>query len=354
MVARRTAGPGRRLLRAALVLVACGLALGTTGDPVQGAKRTFPVRLGYFPNITHSQAVLGVATGQFARALGSGVELKTKVFNAGPSVIEALFAGELDLGYIGPNPAINGYVRSGGEALRIIAGATSGGAALVVREGAGIRTAGDFHGKRVASPQLGNTQDVAVRAWLMKQGYRLKQKGGDVEVIPLKNPDQLSLFLKGEIDAAWTVEPWVSRLIREGHGRLFLDERSLWPEGKFVTAHVIVRTKFLRDHPDLVRRFLEAHVELTRWINAHPNEAKRQLNAELRRLTGQALPARVVDDAFTRLEVTYDPVRQSLLGAADAAFELGFLGRKRPDLSGIYDLKLLNEVLAEENLPPVR
>ncbi len=344
------------LLRMTLFVVMASLFVAACGAESPAASTSEPItmRVGYFPNITHSQAILGVAGGEFARALGPGVELRTKVFNAGPSVIEALFAGELDIGYIGPNPAINGYVRSGGEALRIVAGATSGGAALVVREGAGLRTAADFHGKRVASPQLGNTQDVAVRAWLLRQGYRLKEKGGDVEVIPLKNPDQLALFLKGEIDAAWTVEPWVSRLIREGHGRLFLDERTLWPEGRFVTAHVIVRTKFLRDHPGLVRLFLRAHVDLTRWINSHLPEAKRRLNNELRRLTGQALPDRVLDDAFTRLDVTYDPVRRSLLGAADSAFELGFLGRERPDLRGIYALELLNGVLAEEKLPPVQ
>ncbi|MDI6870892.1 MAG: ABC transporter substrate-binding protein [Bacillota bacterium] len=348
---RRLTGPRGVLL----ALAACGLLLGLAGVEAEGAGRpSRVVRLGYFPNITHSQALLGVASGEFVRALGPGVELRTKVFNAGPSVIEALFAGELDLSYIGPNPAINGYVRSGGEALRIIAGATSGGAALVVREGAGIRTAGDFHGKRIASPQLGNTQDVALRAWLGKHGYRLKEKGGDVEVIPLKNPDQLALFLKGEIDAAWTVEPWASRLIHEGKGRLFLDERQLWPDGDFVTAHVIVSTKFLRDHPDLVRRFLRAHVDLTRWIAGHLPEAKRRLNDELRRLTGKALPKKVLDDAFSRLEVTYDPVSRSLFGAADSAFALGFLGREKPDLSGIYALDLLNEVLAEKKLAPVR
>jgi NitT/TauT family transport system substrate-binding protein len=236
----------------------------------------------------------------------------------------------------------------------VIAGATSGGAALIVREGAGIRTVADFHGKRIASPQLGNTQDVALRAWLLRHGYRFKEKGGDVEVLPLKNPDQLSLFLTGGLDGAWAVEPWASRLIREGRGRLFLDERSLWPEGKFVTAHVIVSARFLAEHPDLVRRFLDAHVRLTLWINGHLPEAKRRLNAELKRLTSKALPAAVLDDSFTRLEVTYDPLRSSLLGAADSAFELGFLGKEKPNLGGIYALNPLNEVLAAAKLPPVR
>lgn len=346
---------GRRwLVIPVLGALVWGAAAGAAGGATAGAKAPrVVVRLGYFPNITHSQALLGVAGGDFARALGPEVELQTKLFNAGPSAIEALFAGELDLTYIGPNPAINGYVRSEGKALRIIAGATSGGAALVVREGSGIRGAGDFHGKRIASPQLGNTQDVALRAWLLRHGYRLKEKGGDVEVIPLKNPDQLALFLTRQIDAAWAVEPWAARLIREGGGRLLLDERELWPQGKFVTAHVIVSTRFLTAHPDLVRRLLKAHVELTRWINGHLPAAKQRINGEIRRLTGKALPTKVLDDAFSRLEVTYDPVSQSLFGAADSAFDLGFLGKEKPDLSHIYALDPLNAVLAEANLPRV-
>lgn len=346
----------RRLAAESVLVLALGAALGWASGPGRGAAPAGPrltVRLGYFPNVTHAQAVLGVADGTFARILGSGVKLRPKVFNAGPSVIEALFAGELDLSYVGPNPAINGYVRSGGKALRIIAGATSGGAALVVREGAGIRSAADFHGKRLATPQLGNTQDVAARAWLLRQGYRLRTRGGDVEVLPLKNPDQLTLFRKGEIDAAWTVEPWASRLIREGGGRLFLDERQLWPDGRFVTAQVIVSAQFLEQHPEVVRRFLRAHVELTQRINAHPAEARRRVNAELRRLTGQELPEAVLQDAFSRLEITWDPVSGSLFRAAEQAYALGFLGREKPHLAGIYALEPLNAVLAEKRLPPV-
>lgn len=348
-------GVRRRALVLLVSLAAAVMAPGVFGGGVGLAKPSSAVvRLGYFPNITHSQALLGVANGEFVKALGPEVELKSLVFNAGPSVIEALFAGELDLAYIGPNPAINGYVKSEGQALRIIAGATSGGAALVVRTGAGIQTIADFHGKRIASPQLGNTQDVALKAWLLRNGYRLKEKGGDVEVIPLKNADQLTLFRTREIDGAWAPEPWAARLVQEGHGKLFLDERTLWPGGKFVTAHVIASTKFLKEHPDLVRRFLGAHVRLTLWINAHLPEAKLKLNAELKRLTGQGLSLKVLDEAFGRLVVTYDPVSDSLYDSADAAFELGYLGRVKPDLSGIYALEPLNEVLKGEKLPAVR
>jgi NitT/TauT family transport system substrate-binding protein len=303
------------------------------------------VRVGAFPNITHPQAMIGKANGWFEKAMGSQVKIDWKSFNAGPSAIEALFAGAIDLTYIGPNPAINGYVRSNGEALRIVAGATSGGAALVVRNDAGIQKAEDFHGKRIGSPQMGNTQDVALRAWLKSNGMKSRDKGGDVQVIPVANPDQMTLFLKKELDAAWAPEPWASRLIREANGRLFLDERTLWPNGQFITAHLIVSTKFLKEHPDLVKRWLEAHVELTDWINGHQADAKQLLNQQISKETGKALSPEVLNDSFGRLQVTYDPLKASLFNAARSAFDAGFLGRQMPDLSKLYDLSLLNQVL---------
>jgi NitT/TauT family transport system substrate-binding protein len=312
------------------------------------------VRVGAFPNITHPQAMVGKNEGWFEKALGNNVKIEWKSFNAGPSAIEALFAGALDITYIGPNPAITGYVRSQGEALRVVAGATSGGAALVVRNDSGIQKPEDFHGKRVASPQMGNTQDVALRAWLKAHGMKSADKGGDVMVMPMANPDQLTLFQKKELDAAWAPEPWATRLIKEGNGRLFLDERDLWPKGQFVTAHIIVSTKFLREHPDVVKNFIRAHVELTDWINGHLPEAKKMLNAQIQKETGKALSPALLDEAFGRLQVTYDPLRSSLLNSAHSAFEAGFLGKTMPDLSNLYDLSLLNQVLAEKKLKAVQ
>jgi NitT/TauT family transport system substrate-binding protein len=312
------------------------------------------VRVGAFPNITHPQAMVGKNEGWFEKALGNNVKIEWKSFNAGPSAIEALFAGALDITYIGPNPAITGYVRSNGEALRVVAGATSGGAALVVRNDSGIQKPEDFHGKRVASPQMGNTQDVALRAWLKAHGMKSADKGGDVMVMPMANPDQLTLFQKKELDAAWAPEPWATRLIKEGNGRLFLDERDLWPKGQFVTAHIIVSTKFLKEHPDVVKNFIRAHVELTQWIGGHLPEAKKMLNDQIQKETGKALSAAVLDEAFGRLQVTYDPLRSSLLNSAHSAFEAGFLGKTMPDLSNLYDLSLLNQVLAEKKLKGVQ
>src|SRR5258705_2504040 len=314
---------------------------------ITGSAKTV-IHVGAFPNITHAQAMVGKANGWFEKRMGPKVTIDWKTFNAGPSAIEALFAGAIDMTYIGPNPAISGYVRSNGEALRIIAGATSGGAALVVRNDSGIQKPEDFHGKKVASPQMGNTQDVALRAWLIAHGMKSTDKGGDVQVIPLANPDQLTLFTKKELDAAWAPEPWATRLIREGNGRLFLDERTLWPDGQFVTSHLIVRTQFLKEHPDLVKDWIRAHVEVTEWIGAHLTEAKKLLNQQIQKETGKPLPDVLLDDAFGRMQVTYDPLRSALMTAAKSAFDAGFLGRQMTDLSNLYDLSLLNQVLAEK------
>ena len=333
------------LIAAAVASVACQAAPRTTRAPA--------VRLGYFPNITHSQAIIGVADGSFRRALADKAELEVRVFNAGPSAIEALFAGQLDLAYVGPNPAINGYCRSKGRALRVVAGATSGGAVLVVRSDAGITEPAQFAGRKIASPQLGNTQDVALRSWLARQGLELTERGGTTQVLPVANPDILTLFRRKEIDGAWVPEPWGARLVHEAGGRLFLDERRLWPDGRFVTAVVVVATDFLERHPKLVSAWLRAHVELTERINADPAAARLQVNAEIKRLTGQWLPSAELEDAWSRLTPSYDPMRSSLVASADAAYRLGFLGDTPPDLSRIYDLTLLNQVLRARGRSPV-
>ncbi len=335
------------------IALAVGLLLACScAAPAPTGKVT--IRAGHFPNITHAQGVLGQATGRFQKALGERADVEWRLFNAGPSAIEAMFAGELDLTYIGPNPAINGFVKSNGTALRIVCGACSGGAALVVRSDAPIASPGDFSGKSLATPQLGNTQDVAARAWLLKNGLDWLERGGKVRVQPLANPDQLTLFQKKEMDAAWTVEPWVSRLVLEGGGKVFLEEGDLWPDRRYVTTHLIVSKKFLDDHPDLVKTWIEEHIRLTDWINENRQQAMKELNAELKRETGKSLPEAVLASAFPRLELTDDPVSASLMKSAADAFSLGFLGKEKPHLAGIYDLTLLNDVRKALGRPPLR
>src|ERR1700733_5963729 len=239
------------VLSTVLLFAACATA---------AQQKPVVLRVGYFPNITHAQALVGHVGGQFEKALGPGVQIEWKAFNAGPSAIEALFANAIDLAYVGPNPTVTGYVRSQGEAVRVIAGAASGGASLVVRQGAGILKASDFHGKKVASPQQGNTQDIALRSWLRANGMKPREKGGDVQVLPITNADQFTLFLKGQLDASWAPEPWAARLVHEAGGRIFLDERDLWPNREFVITNLIVSPKFLKEHPDVVKNFLRAPV----------------------------------------------------------------------------------------------
>ncbi len=335
------------------LLAGCAGPSAAQPAPQAGSQGPITIRVAYFPNITHSQALIGMARGDFQKALGSSVTIDPKIFNAGPSEIEAMFAGQIDLGYIGPNPAINGYIKSNGEALRIVAGATSGGAAFVVRPGAHIAKPEDLAGTKLASPQLGNTQDVALRAYLVAHGFQVTEKGGTVQVIPTDNPQILDLFRQGQIDGAWVPEPWATRLIVDGGGQLFLDERDLWPNGDFVTAHVIVSTKFLKEHPDLVKTWLRANVEVTQWELANPDQAKQIANDEIKRLTGKALAKEVVDGAWSRMRITYDPVSSSLIKSAEGAYAAGFL-KDKPNLSNIYDLRLLNQVLKEKGLQPVQ
>ncbi|MFN8617127.1 MAG: ABC transporter substrate-binding protein [Dehalococcoidia bacterium] len=328
---------------------------GATTTPSAGVSptaRTEPVtlRLGYFANVTHAPALVGVKDGTFKQELGELVKLETKTFNAGPAVIEALFANEIDISYIGPNPAINGFVQSNGEALRIIGGSTSGGALLVVRPEAGITSAKDFANKKVATPQLGNTQDVALRAWLQENGLKAKEQGGNVTVLPTENATTLTLFQKGDIDAAWVPEPWATRLVQQAGGKIFLDEKSLWPNGQFVTTHIIVRTEFLKKYPDVVEKFLTANVKVIQAINADPEKAKTTTNDAIKEITQAALPREVIDASWKNLEFTWDPVASSLKTSADNAYALGFLGLKKPDLSKIYDLTILNRVLKTLNL----
>jgi len=329
-----------------LVLGACG------GQPSPPTGNALILRMGYFPNITHSQALIGLARGDFQQALGADVTIQPTVFNAGPSVIEALFAKQIDLAYIGPNPAINGYVQSKGEALRIVAGATSGGAALVLRAEVNAQAPSDLAGKRLASPQLGNTQDVALRSYLLEHGLLPVEQGGDVQIIPTQNPQILDLFKSGEIDGAWAPEPWASRLVVEGGGKIFVDERDLWPDGDFTTACIIVSTEFLRDHPEAVRAWLTAHVEVTQWELANPAEAQILLNAEIEKLAGKKLREEVLAQAWSRLRPTWEPLSDSLVASADAAYAAGFL-KEQPNLSQIYDLTLLNIVLQAKGLEAV-
>src|SRR5262245_4500250 len=332
---------------AALLGLAAALpACGGSGDGAAAPA----VRIGYFANVTHAPAILALEQGYLADELGSAARVEGRTFNAGPEAVEALFSEALDLAYIGPSPAINAFAQSGGEAIRIIAGATSGGASLVVAPG--ITTPSQLAGKKLATPQLGNTQDVALRAWLKAQGLSTSlEGGGDVSIVPQPNAQTLETFRAGEIQGAWVPEPWASRLVLEGGGSVLVDERTLWPQGRFVTTHVIVRTAFLREHPELVARFLRAHERAVAFLNAEPEQARGIVNAAIARITGKALPDALLERSFAGLVFTVDPIAASLRKSAEDARAVGLLDAV--DLDGIYDLWALNEVLAAAGRPPV-
>ena len=314
-----------------------------TDDTAGGEAAT--LRLGYFPNVTHAPAVLGVEDGLFATALGSNVNLELSTFNAGTEVITAMFSGALDASFIGPNPAINGYAKSEGDALRIVAGTTSGGASLVVNED--ITSAADLKGATLSTPSLGNTQDVALRSWLQDQGLSTDTSGGgDVKINPQENADTLTAFSSGAIAGAWVPEPWATRLVNEGGGHVLVDEASLWPDGQFVTTHLIVARQYLADHPDVIEHLIEGLGASIDQINADPTKAQADVNAGLEKLTNKRLDDATIAGAFKNLTFTLDPIASSLQTSAEHAEAVGLLEPVDLKSPGIYDLTLLNKVLA--------
>jgi len=350
----RTRRFGFALLAGALAVTVAGVgtASASSRDEASTQKSSEPVnvRLGYFPNVTHAPALVGVEGGLFQKALGKNT-LDVKTFNAGPEEVTALLAGALDIGYIGPNPSVNAYVQSNGEAVRVVGGSTSGGAYLVVKPD--ITKASDLKGKRVASPQLGNTQDVALRTWLKKQGLKTDtQGGGDVSVVPQDNALTLDAFKQGQIAGAWVPEPWATRLVTEGGGKILVDEKTLWPEGKFVTTNIIVRTQFLDEHPDVVKQVLEGNLAAIDFIKANRTTAEQYVSTQIQKITGKPIAPNLVTASLDNMLFTPDPLPQTLQQSAKDAVSVGLLQPPKK-LFKIYELKQLNAILKEQGKPEV-
>src|SRR5438034_487482 len=288
------------------------------------AQEKTTIRFGHFPNITHAQGVIAHALsrrdkGWFEQRLGSNVEIQWFTYNAGPSAVEAIFAGSLDVTYVGPGPALNAYFKSNGEEIRVISGVANGGAALLLKGNSPIRAPADFRGKKIATPQLGNTQDISCRAWLKAQGFNVTQTGGDVIVVPTNNPDQLALFQSGGVNAVWTVEPWVTRLERDAKARVFLEDKDI------ITTWLVSSAKFLRDHREFVKRIAAANVELTKWIQEHEAEAQKLLIAELQEETRAAFAPEAVAQAWKRIKFTTDVPPSFIVKAVQDGKNAGFL-----------------------------
>jgi len=289
------------------------------------------VRIGHFPNITHAQGVIAHANGWFEKKLGPDVKIQWYVYNAGPSAMEAIFADSIDMTYVGPSPALNAYSKSQGDEIRIIAGAARGGDALVVQPDGRIKVPADFKGKKVATPQLGNTQDVECRAWLTQQGFKVTQLGGEVTVLPTANPDQLNLFREGKVDAVWTVEPWITRLENESGAKVFLERNDA------VTTVFVSSAKFINEHRALAKKFAQAHAELTEWILKNPEEAQKLVRDELSAETTRQIPAALVAQAWKRLTFSTEISRPPLEDFVKQAQSAGFM-RGAPDLKRLIEI----------------
>ena len=305
------------------------------------------VRIGFFANLTHAPALVAQQLRLFEQNLNrEGTQVEYVLFNAGPAVIEAMKGGAIDVSFIGPNPAITGYNSTSGTLLKVVSGATSGGAYLVVKPG--INTVADLRGKKIATPQLGNTQDVALRSWLKTQGLQTTVSGGgDVTVIPTENAQSLTLFKRGDIDGAWVPEPWASRLVLEAGAKVLLDEKTLWPpSGQYVTTNIIASQPFLNQYPGTVRSVLQANNTAIRYIAANVLKSKDIVQEQITKWTGKPLPDAVINRSWGNVRFTWDPLPLTLKQGADDAVSIGLLSLGSKGLSGIYDLRLLNSVLA--------
>lgn len=355
---RRSLAAAAALPLLAVVLTACGYGSEAKDDDAKtanvsaGGKKLSAdsVKIGYFPNLTHATALVGIQEGLIAKELG-GTEVKASTFNAGPSEIEALNAGSIDIGFIGPSPAINGFSKSEGKSLRIVGGAASGGVKLVV-DPKKVKTLDDLKGKRIATPQHGNTQDVAFLNWISEKGWKVDAQSGkgDVSVVRSDNKVTPDAFKAGSLDGAWVPEPTASKLVAEG-GKVLLDESSLWPDNKFVITNIIVSQSFLSEHPDVVEAVLRGSVNTNAWINANPDKAKASANAALEKLSGKPLSPEVIDPAWKSIQFIDDPLAATLDAQAKHAVKAGLL--EETDLTGIYDLKPLNKILKAAGSPEV-
>lgn len=338
---------GWRTLLLSFLLLVAGCGSSSTGGNGQ-----VTLNLGYFPNLTHTVALVGVGRGTFQQELGAKVALQTKTFNAGPAEIQALLAGSIDIAFVGPSPAINGYTQSHGSALRVISGASSGGVLFVVRSDENMNSPADLANKKIADPQKGGTQDVALRNYLQAHNLKSTDQGGNVQIISTDNASILNLFKEGRLDGAWVPEPWATRLLVEGKGKIFLNENSLWPGGQFATTIVVVRQAFYSAHPDVVKQFLQADIDTVEYIRSNQASAEQIANEQIKAITGSPVKSNELPLAFQDLQITYDPLVSTINQQANRSYALGFVSSK-PDLTSFYNLGPLNEVLTSKGLATV-
>ena len=315
-----------------IILISVLIVSVTSNDESNENK----IRIAYFPNIGHAIPIVGMENGFFQNSLGDQITIETRVFDSGPQAIESLFGNSIDLAYVGPGPAINGFLNSENHNVKILAGAASGGASFIVHPDSEINFASDFAGKKIAAPQIGNTQDVSLRHYLSENGLRTAEKGGSVIVYNIPNPDIYTLFVKGDIDGAWIPEPWATILVTELNGKRLFHEEDLWPNQEFASVLLIANADFVEKNPESIMDLLKSHHETATWINQNPIETRIIFNNFLNSHLGQSLSDDIVDVALSNIVITADPLPDSVYSFAEKANALGYLGRNGYDLSGIF------------------
>ncbi len=301
------------------------------------------IRLAFFPNVGHAVPIIGLEQDIFYEKLGSEITVEKKIFDSGPQVIESFFARAIDVAYVGPGPAINGFLKSENHNIVILAGAASGGASFVVHPDSDIQSAADFSGKRIAAPQIANTQDVSLRHYLSEHGFTTAEKGGSVVVLNISNPEIYTLFIKSDIDAAWVPEPWATIFVNELGGKRLFYEEELWPENQFASVLLVARADYVESNPKIIQKLLQAHHDTIQWINSNPEQTVTIFNEFVKRELGKAFPDYIISEALTHIEITSDPIPNSIHTFAERADSLGYLGRDGYSLEGIFYDTTLNE-----------
>ena len=323
-----------------VVIVAIAIIITSFSDSDQ--MNQDKIRVAFFPSIGHIIPIVGLEEKIFEKGIGEEKQIETKLFDSGPQVIESIFSGSIDIAYVGPGPIINGFLKSDGKDIKILSGAASGGASFIIQPNSGLESLENFDGKRIASPQISNSQDVSLRHYLESHGFKSVEKGGTVFVLNISNPDIYTLFAKGDIDGAWVPEPWATILVQELDGIRLFNEEKLWPNEEFASVLLIVRTEYLENNPETIQKWVESHEKTVTWINANPDKSKSLFSSFLIDYMGKSLPTKIIDESFSNITITSDPIKNSVIIFAERADSLGYLGRDGYNLDGIFYNAVLN------------
>ena len=323
-----------------VVIVAIAITITSFSDSDQINQDK--IRVAFFPSIGHIIPIVGLEEKIFEKGIGEEKQIETKLFDSGPQVIESIFSGSIDVAYVGPGPIINGFLKSDGKDIKILSGAASGGASFIIQPNSGLESLENFDGKRIASPQISNSQDVSLRHYLESHGLKSVENGGTVFVLNISNPDIYTLFAKGDIDGAWVPEPWATILVQELDGIRLFNEEKLWPNEEFASVLLIVRTEYLENNPETIQKWVESHEKIVTWINSNPDKSKSLFSSFLIDYMGKSLPTKIIDESFSNITITSDPIKNSVIIFAERADSLGYLGRDGYNLDGIFYNAVLN------------